>query len=128
MYVRVWDPISEGADSLESLAWPELVDLMTKTIGSELTACIAGLEDIRSLDAWIAGEKPLREVENRVRFAYEIVCTLREGNAYGVVQSWLTEINPELGDQVPLRLLRDGDLESIGPRILKAASSFVVGG
>jgi hypothetical protein len=45
-----------------------------------------------------------------------------------VVQSWLTEINPELGDQVPLRLLRDGDLESIGPRILKAASSFVVGG
>jgi hypothetical protein len=101
---------------------------MTKTIGSELTACIAGLEDIRSLDAWIAGEKPLREVENRVRFAYEIVCTLREGNAYGVVQSWLTEINPELGDQVPLRLLRDGDLESIGPRILKAASSFVVGG
>jgi hypothetical protein len=44
------------------------------------------------------------------------------------VQAWLTGVNPELGDRVPLRLLREGDLEVIAPEVLAAARAFISGG
>jgi len=44
------------------------------------------------------------------------------------VQAWLTGLNPELDDRVPLRLLREGDLEKVGPELLGAVRAFVAGG
>jgi hypothetical protein len=41
-----------------------------------------------------------------------------------VVQAWLTGVNRELGDRVPLRLLRDGDLNTVAPEIFGAARAF----
>jgi hypothetical protein len=38
-----------------------------------------------------------------------------------VIQSWLTGLNPELGDRVPLRLMRENDLETVAPEIMEAA-------
>lgn len=37
-------------------------------------------------------------------------------------------MNPELDDRVPLRLLREGDLEKVSPEILRAARKFVAEG
>ena len=45
-----------------------------------------------------------------------------------VIQSWLTGLNPELGDRVPLRLMRENDLETVAPEIMGAARAFLVGG
>jgi hypothetical protein len=45
-----------------------------------------------------------------------------------VIQSWLTGLNPELGDRVPLRLMRENDLEKVAPEIMGAARAFLVGG
>jgi hypothetical protein len=45
-----------------------------------------------------------------------------------VIQSWLTGLNPELGDRVPLRLMRENDLEKVTPEIMGAARAFLVGG
>jgi hypothetical protein len=45
-----------------------------------------------------------------------------------VVQAWLSGLNPELRDRVPIRLLRDEDIETIGPEILGAARAFLAGG
>jgi hypothetical protein len=45
-----------------------------------------------------------------------------------VAQAWLTGLNPELNDRVPIRLMRDGDLEIVGPEILAAVRAFVAGG
>jgi hypothetical protein len=45
-----------------------------------------------------------------------------------VVQSWLAGLNPELDDRAPLRLLREGDIEEVGPKTLTAARSFLAGG
>ena len=36
-------------------------------------------------------------------------------------------VNPELGDRVPLRVLRDGDLGIVAPEILGAARAFIAG-
>jgi len=45
-----------------------------------------------------------------------------------VIQSWLTGLNPELSDRVPLRLMRENDLEIVAPEIMGAARVFLVGG
>ena len=45
-----------------------------------------------------------------------------------VIQAWLMGVNPELGDRVPLRLLREGDLAVVAPEVLAAARAFIAGG
>jgi len=41
-----------------------------------------------------------------------------------IMQPWLQGLNPILGEQSPARLLRDGELEQDGPRLLDAARAF----
>jgi hypothetical protein len=68
------------------------------------------------------------EEEARLRFTYQVVRTLNEHDSSRVVQAWLIGINPELGDRVPLRLLKEGNLEEIAPAVLGAARAFIAGG
>jgi hypothetical protein len=110
-----------------SLAWPELVTRLTEIIGRKLTAYIAGVKDVRALDRWINGTEPYRDVEERLRFAYQVVRTLSQHDSPKVVQAWLTGVNPELGDRVPLRVLRDGEVATIAPEILGAVRAFIAG-
>jgi hypothetical protein len=44
------------------------------------------------------------------------------------IQAWLTGVNPEFGDRVPLRLLRENDIDAVAPAILSAARAFLAGG
>jgi len=53
--------------------------------------------------------------------------TLNEHDSPRVVQAWLTGVNPELGDRVPLRLLKEGNLDEIAPKVLGAARAFIAG-
>jgi hypothetical protein len=52
------------------------------------------------------------------------VKTLAEHEHAAVVQAWLTGLNPELDNRVPIRLLREGDLEKVGTEILGAVRAF----
>jgi hypothetical protein len=45
-----------------------------------------------------------------------------------VAQAWFQGLNPQLEDRSPARLLREGDLDDVGPQILAAARAFAVGG
>ena len=45
-----------------------------------------------------------------------------------MVQAWFTGLNPELNDRVPVRLLREENVEAVGPEILSAARTFLAGG
>lgn len=110
-----------------SLEWPELVRRLTGILGRKLTAYIAGVRDVRALDRWLAGTAPYGKAEARLRFTYQVVGTLAKHDSPHVVQAWLTGVNPELGDRVPLRLLRDGDLDTVAPEILGAARAFLAG-
>ena len=51
-----------------------------------------------------------------------------ERDAPRVVQAWFQGLNPHLEDRSPARLLRDGDLDEVGPLVLAAARAFLVGG
>ena len=42
-----------------------------------------------------------------------------------VAQAWLTGVNPELGDRVPLRLMRENEIDEVAPAILSAVRAYL---
>jgi hypothetical protein len=111
-----------------TLTFPELVKRLADLIGRKLTAYVAGVTDVRALDRWIEGRQAYGEAEPRLRLTFQVVRTLLDHDSAKVVQAWLMGVNPELGDRVPLRLLREGDLTLVGPEVLAAARAFIAGG
>ena len=108
--------------------FPRRVQALVAVIGKKLTAYIAGVKDVRAIDRWMDEAAPYKSAEERLRFAFRVVKTLENHENGSVVQSWLTGLNPDLNDRVPIRLLREGDLEIVGPEILGALSAFFVAG
>jgi hypothetical protein len=111
-----------------TLPFPKLVSDLADSIGRKLTAYIAKVKDVRAVDRWTQGGEPYGDVEQRLRFTFQVVRTLRDHDSPRVVQAWLTGVNPELGDRVPIRLLREGDLNTVAAEVLGAARAFVAGG
>jgi hypothetical protein len=110
------------------LSFPELVTQVTAIIGRKLTAYIASV-DVRSVDRWVEGTtNPYGDAVTRLRFTYQLIIPIADHDKPAVVQSWLTGINPELKDRTPIRLLREQDLEVVGPEVLGAARAFLAGG
>lgn len=60
--------------------------------------------------------------------ALQIAVFMAEHDTPSVAQAWFQGLNPQLDDRSPARLLRDEDLDEIGPEVLAAARVFVVGG
>src|SRR5215467_15131445 len=110
-----------------SLLFPELVRKLTEIVGKKLTAYIGSVSDVRAVDRWMAGSEPYNSAEARLRLAYHVARMLSDHEGNRVVQSWLAGLNPELDDRVPLRLLREGEIEEVGPKILAAARAFLAG-
>ena len=104
-----------------------VVAKLVEIVGRKLTAYIGGVKDARAVDRWIAGGEIYGNAEPRLRFAFQVVRTLSEHDSASVVQAWLTGVNPELGDRIPLRLLRESDIDAVAPAILSAARAFLAG-
>ena len=111
-----------------SLPFPELVKGLSQLIGRKLTAYIASAKDVRAVDRWIAGGEPYKAAEPKLRLTYHLVKMLSDYEGQAVVQAWLTGVNPELHDRVPVRLLRASDPEKVGAELLAAARAFLAGG
>ncbi|MGB6871304.1 MAG: RES family NAD+ phosphorylase [Acidobacteriaceae bacterium] len=107
---------------------PEIVKQLVGIIGRKLTAYVGGVRDVRAVDRWMKGGEIYGDAEQRLRFAFQLVRMLAEREDRTVIQSWLTGVNPELGDRVPLRLIRENDLETVAAEIMGAARAFLVGG
>jgi hypothetical protein len=105
-----------------------LVSRLADSIGRKLIAYVAGVKDVRAVERWMAGAQPYGDTEPRLRLTFQVVRTLLEHDSREVVQAWLMGVNPELGDRVPLRLLREGDLTVVAPEVLAAARAFIAGG
>ncbi len=108
------------------LPWPELVAGLVATLGRKLTAYVAGVRDVRALDRWTSGTEPAsEETVARLRLTFRLASALAERESPQVVQAWMTGLNPELGDRVPVRLLREGEMEVVGPQLLGAVRAFL---
>ena len=110
------------------LPFPKLVAELAKIIGRKLSAYVAGVKDVRTVDGWIKGNSAYGDAEERLRLAFQVVRTLSDHDSPRIIQAWLAGVNPELGDRVPLRLLREGDLNVVGPEVMAAARAFIAGG
>jgi hypothetical protein len=123
-------PRPDLAAHRESLLLPrtEIVSRLAAILGRKLTAYVGKVKDVRAVDRWMAGGEIYGDAEQRLRFAFQVARTLREQDTPAVVQAWMTGVNPELGDRVPLRLIREGDLNIVGAEVLRAARAFLAGG
>jgi len=101
----------------EALRFPasKVVENLVDIIGRKLTAYIGGVKDARAVDRWIAGGEIYGNAES----------ALSEHDSPAVVEAWLTGVNPELGDRVPLRLMRENEIEAVAPAILSAARAYL---
>jgi hypothetical protein len=114
-----------------TLSLPQLVSALVDILGKKLTAYIVSAKDVRTVDRWRSSDQSLKAykgVETKLRVAYHVVKLLSEYESHRVVQSWFMGLNPELDDRSPARLLREADIESSGPEVLRAARAFLAGG
>jgi hypothetical protein len=106
----------------------KLVTELAAILGKKLTAYIASVKDTRAIERWMAASEPYKGVDERLRLAYRLAKVISDHEGPRVVQTWFTGLNPELGDRVPARLLREEDVATVGPQILGAARAFLAGG
>jgi hypothetical protein len=111
------------------LAFPVVVKELKELLGGRLVAYLAGVSEVRAVNDWAEGTRsPRGQVEDRLRFALRVASFIAHHDGAGVAQAWVQGLNPQLEDRSPARLLREGDLEEVGPQILAAARAFIVGG
>ena len=108
-------------------SFADVVRELSEALGKKLTAYLAGVKDARAIDRWIAGAEPYKGADERLRRAYVVALTLRDGDHPRVVQAWFTGLNPELDDRAPIRLLAEGT-EDDARAVLVAARAFRAGG
>jgi hypothetical protein len=111
----------------EALQLPDskVVEKLVEIVGRKLTAYIGGVKDARAVDRWIAGGAIYGDAESHLRFAFQVARALSEHDSPAVVQAWLMGVNPELGDRVPLRLMRENEIDVVAPAILSAARAYL---
>lgn len=105
----------------------EIAQLLQQVLSRRLAAYIAGVREGKTVGRWANGEVTEirdRATEDRLRVAYEIALLLLQGDSPQVVRAWFIGLNPQLGDEAPAELLREGRLKDV----LAAARAFTVGG
>ena len=60
--------------------------------------------------------------------AYRAARMINVRDSTQVVQAWFQGLNPFVDDVSPARLLRDGDIDADGPRVIAAARQFAAAG
>ncbi|WP_104133864.1 hypothetical protein [Cryobacterium sp. Y62] len=106
----------------------ELVGRLRDLLGAQLVAYLGSVTETRAVRQWAEGtRKPPAEVIRRLRLAYQVAGLLIERDQPQVVQAWFQGMNPQLEDAAPARLIREGNLDEVGPRVLAAARAFAAG-
>jgi hypothetical protein len=96
----------------------ELVDLL----GLTMVAAIGGVGETRAVQQWIAGREPQRP--NVLRFALQVAMMIATPEDRSIARAWFQGSNPQLGDRIPLMMLRNDPLEEIQAPLMAAARSF----
>jgi len=86
------------------------------------------VRETRAVSRWAGGTRePSAEVQNRLRVALQIAVTIAASETPRIAQAWFQGLNPQLDDRSPARLLREGDIDEVGPAAITAAHAFLIG-
>lgn len=109
--------------------FPEVVCEVRNILGAKLCAYLGSVKETRAVNQWADGSRePSMDVQRRIRTALQAAVPIAEADSAAVAQAWFQGLNPQLDDRSPLRLLRDADIDEVGPDVIAAARAFVVGG
>jgi hypothetical protein len=110
-------------------SFPELVSELRSVLGARLVAYLGSVKETRAVRQWAEGERePSEEVRSRLRVALQVALPLAEADSPEIAQAWFQGLNPQLDDRSPARLLREGELDEVGPAVIAAARAFLIGG
>jgi hypothetical protein len=116
------------ADAIR-LPFPDIVAQLRALLGARLVAYLGSVKETRAVHQWSEGSRvPDAATQRRLRDAFLIAKTLARAEPPAVLQAWFQGLNPMLDDRSPARLLREGDLDEIGPQVLVAARTFLAQG
>jgi hypothetical protein len=108
---------------------PMLIGELREILGAKLVAYIGSVRETRAVREWAEGTRaPKGDTTERLRLAYLVAKDISDSDGPETTQAWFQGLNPLLGDVSPARLLRDGDLETDGQRIIAAKRYFVLEG
>lgn len=111
------------------LSSAEVVGRLRDVLGARLVAYLGSVKETRAVRQWAEGDRvPSAEIMVRLRTAHHAAALLGEKDSAAVVQAWFQGMNPRLDDVAPARLLREGDLDQVGPLVLAAARAFAAEG
>lgn len=104
----------------------ELIDIL----GAKLVAYIAGVRETRAVQQYADDNRIPRDstTEVRLRLALRVAFAISRHDSREIAQAWFMGLNPQLGDRSPARMLREGQIDEVGPEIIAATRAFVVGG
>ena len=110
-------------------AFPEVVRELRDILGPRLCAYLGSVKETRAVHQWAEGSRaPSATVQRRLRVALQATAPIAAADSAAVAQAWFQGLNPQLDDRSPAHLLREGELDEIGPAVIGAARSFVAGG
>lgn len=111
------------------LPLPEAATELSRILGLKLTAYLGSVKETRAVSEWAAGSRePSAGVQRRLRLALQVADAIARVDGDEVARAWFQGLNPQLGDRSPARLLREGDLDEVGPEVVGAARAFLAGG
>jgi hypothetical protein len=109
--------------------FPEAVGTLRELLGPQLVAYLGSVRETRAVHQWAEGARePSAAVQQRLRVALQVAAMLAEAESPRIAQAWMQGLNPQLDDRSPARLLRNGDIDEIGPAVIGAARAFLIGG
>jgi len=110
-------------------SFPEIVAALREILGLKLSAYLGSVKETRAVNEWAEGvREPSEAVQRRLRLAFQVAEAIAEVDGPDVARAWFQGLNPQLDDRSPARLLREGDIDEVGPEVIAAERAFLVGG
>jgi hypothetical protein len=110
-------------------SFPEVAGTLSHILGPKLCAYLGSVTETRAVHEWAEGTRQPRDgVQQRLRLAFRVALAIADADGADVTRAWFQGLNPQLEDRSPARLLREGDINDVGPAVIAAERAFLLGG
>jgi hypothetical protein len=130
MTVKTARPDLAAYNEAVAMDTADLVTALRELLGARLVAYIGGVKETRAVRQWAEGSRKIANPSDleRLRVAFRAARTINSKDSTEVAQAWFQGLNPHLDDVSPARVLRDGDIDDDGPRVIAAARQYAAVG
>lgn len=95
-------------------------------LGPTLCAYLGSVKETVAVDGWADGmREPGAETQRRLQVALQVAIAIAEADGSDVARAWFQGLDPQLEGRSPARLLREGELDEVGPAVVAAGRAFL---